>query len=135
MNTAPGIIKGEQVLMIAGVPMAMDNCPVRDVLNTVSGKWSSLLLLALLDGPLRFSQLRRTVPDISQRMLTQTLKDLQRDGYITRTVYPTQPPSVEYALTQMGHSFLDVFQKLVTWSVQTQNMIRAARTDYDKAAE
>ncbi|MBD8554767.1 helix-turn-helix transcriptional regulator [Rhizobium sp. CFBP 8762] len=135
MNTAPGIIKGEQVLMIAGVPMAMDNCPVRDVLNTVSGKWSSLLLLALLDGPLRFSQLRRTVPDISQRMLTQTLKDLQRDGYITRTVYPTQPPSVEYALTQMGHSFLDVFQKLVTWSVQTQNTILAARTDYDKAAE
>lgn len=135
MNTAPGIIKGEQVLMIAGVPMAMDSCPVRDVLNTVSGKWSSLLLLALLDGPLRFSQLRRTVPDISQRMLTQTLKDLQRDGYITRTVYPTQPPSVEYALTQMGHSFLDVFQKLVTWSVQTQNTIRAARTDYDKAAE
>lgn len=135
MNTAPGTIKGEQVLMIAGVPMAMDNCPVRDVLNTVSGKWSSLLLLALLDGPLRFSQLRRTVPDISQRMLTQTLKDLQRDGYITRTVFPTQPPSVEYALTQMGHSFLDVFQKLVTWSVQTQNTIRAARTDYDRAAE
>lgn len=108
-----------------------DNCPIRDVLNHVAGKWSSLLLTALSDGPMRFAELKRFVPDISQRMLTKTLRDLQRDGYITRTVFPTQPPKVEYALTESGRSFLVPLQGLVTWATANHSKIREARAAYD----
>ncbi|RVA72385.1 transcriptional regulator, partial [Mesorhizobium sp. M7A.F.Ca.CA.001.08.2.1] len=73
------------------------NCPVREVIQGVSGKWRSLLMMALAEKPYRFGELRRLVPDISQRMLTQTLYDLQRDGYVHREVFPTKPPSVEYS--------------------------------------
>ncbi|WP_370577053.1 winged helix-turn-helix transcriptional regulator [Shinella sp. PSBB067] len=111
--------------------MSMDDCPVRDVLDSVGGKWTSLMILGLAEGPRRFSQLRRFIPDISQRMLTQTLRDLQRDGYLTRTVYPTQPPSVEYGLTPLGQSFLALLRSLVQWSTQNHAAIRAARTAYD----
>ena len=70
------------------------NCPIRNVIENVSGKWSALLLMALAEQPYRFGALRRLVPDISQRMLTQTLRDLQRDGFGSRHVFPTVPPSV-----------------------------------------
>jgi DNA-binding HxlR family transcriptional regulator len=109
------------------------NCPVRDVMDRVSGKWASLLLLELMDGPLRFGAIRRRVPDISQRMLTQTLRDLQRDGYISRTVYPTQPPSVEYKLTELGQSFSEPLRALVEWAEQNHNSIRRAREEFDGA--
>jgi DNA-binding HxlR family transcriptional regulator len=135
MNQIVERAAGERVLMIDGVPMSMDDCPVRDVLDSVGGKWTTLMILGLADGPRRFSELRRFIPDISQRMLTQTLRDLQRDGYITRTVYPTQPPSVEYALTPLGHSFLALVRSLVQWSTQNHAAIRAARTAYDAAAD
>jgi DNA-binding HxlR family transcriptional regulator len=131
MNTIVGNTDGERVILIDGVPMSMDDCPVRDVLDSVGGKWTSLMILGLADGPRRFSQLRRFIPDISQRMLTQTLRDLQRDGYLTRTVYPTQPPSVEYKLTPLGHSFLALLRTLVHWSSENHAAIRAARTAYD----
>ena len=91
MNKMVDRAEGERVIMIDGVAMSMDDCPVRDVLDSVGGKWTSLMILGLADGPRRFSQLRRFIPDISQRMLTQTLRDLQRDGYITRTVYHDDP--------------------------------------------
>ena len=117
-----------------GPDVDMANCPVRDVMDRISGKWSTLLLLALADGPLRFGKLRRMVPDISQRMLTQTLRDLQRDGYIGRTVYPTQPPSVEYALTPMGESFLEPLQHLIDWALAHHGAIRTARADYEDVA-
>jgi len=78
-------------------------CPVRDVMNQIAGKWSTLLLEALAQRPYRFGELRRLVPVISQRRLTQTLRDLQRDGYIDRQVFPTKPPSVEYSMTELGH--------------------------------
>lgn len=131
MNKIVGSADGERVMLIDGVPMSMDDCPVRDVLDSVGGKWTSLMILGLADGPRRFSQLRRFIPDISQRMLTQTLRDLQRDGYLTRTVYPTQPPSVEYKLTPLGHSFLALLRTLVQWSSENHAAIRAARTAYD----
>ena len=131
MNKIVGSADGERVMLIDGVPMSMDDCPVRDVLDSVGGKWTSLMILGLADGPRRFSQLRRFIPDISQRMLTQTLRDLQRDGYLTRTVYPTQPPSVEYKLTPLGHSFLALLRTLVQWSSENHSEIRAARTAYD----
>jgi DNA-binding HxlR family transcriptional regulator len=107
------------------------NCPVRDVMSQISGKWSSLLLLALSEKPYRFGELRRLVPDISQRMLTQTLRDLQRDGYIDRTVYPTKPPSVEYAMTQLGHSMFDPLSKMMTWAAQNHSAVRDARRRFD----
>jgi DNA-binding HxlR family transcriptional regulator len=131
MNRIVDRARGERVLLIDGVPMSMDDCPVRDVLDSVGGKWTSLMILGLADGPRRFSELRRFIPDISQRMLTQTLRDLQRDGYLTRTVYPTQPPSVEYRLTPLGQSFLALLRTLVQWSTENHTAIRAARTAYD----
>lgn len=131
MNKMVDQVVGERVIIIDGVAMSMDDCPVRDVLDSVGGKWTSLMILGLADGPRRFSGLRRFIPDISQRMLTQTLRDLQRDGYITRTVYPTQPPSVEYALTPLGQSFLALLRSLVHWSTENHHAIRDARTAYD----
>jgi DNA-binding HxlR family transcriptional regulator len=102
-------------------------CPVRDVLDQISGKWSTLLVMILAMRPHRFGELRRAVPDISQRMLTQTLRDLQRDGLISRHVFPTQPPSVEYRLTPLGRSFLRPLIGLVRWSLRNHQAIRAAR--------
>ncbi|MDX3925212.1 MAG: helix-turn-helix domain-containing protein [Shinella sp.] len=135
MNKIADRKEGERVILIDGLAMPMDDCPVRDVLDNVGGKWNSLMILALDDGPMRFSALRRSMPDISQRMLTQTLRDLQRDGYLTRTVYPTQPPSVEYALTELGRSFLALLKTLVHWSADNHAAIKAARTAYDAARE
>ena len=110
------------------------NCPVRDVMDHISGKWCMLMMLELIDGPLRFGALRRRVPDISQRMLTQTLRDLQRDGYLSRTVYPTQPPSVEYSLTDLGHSFMQPLVALVDWATQNHAAIRKSRAEFDGVA-
>ena len=110
------------------------NCPVRDVLDQIGDKWSTLLLMTLGERPHRFGELRRAVPDISQRMLTQTLRDLQRDGLISRHVYPTVPPSVEYRLTPLGQSFLVLVKGLVDWSKAHHDAIRAARADYDATA-
>ena len=82
------------------------NCPVRDVLDQLADKWSVLIISALAERPFRFGELRREIGDISQRMLTQTLRDLQADGLVEREVFPTTPPSVEYRLSPMGRSFL-----------------------------
>ncbi|WP_026617687.1 winged helix-turn-helix transcriptional regulator [Ensifer aridi] len=131
MNRATGEVKGKRVAIVCGVPMDVDNCPVRDVMDNIGGKWNSLMILSLADGPLRFSQLRRLIPDISQRMLTQTLRDLQRDGYLYRTVYPTQPPSVEYGLTDLGRSFLAILKPFVDWSLENHEAIRKARAEFD----
>jgi DNA-binding HxlR family transcriptional regulator len=118
-----------------GPGVDMSNCPVRDVIDKISGKWSTLMLLALADGPMRFGQLRRLLPDISQRMLTQTLRDLQRDGYVHREVFPTQPPSVQYSLTPLGRSFLDPLRGLVDWAVAHHGTIREARAEFERDAE
>ncbi|MFT3987035.1 winged helix-turn-helix transcriptional regulator [Aestuariivirga sp.] len=106
-------------------------CPIRDVLDRIGDKWSVLLIMELRDGPLRFGELRRRVPDISQRMLTETLRHLQRDGFLSRTVYPTVPPSVEYALTPLGQSLLDPLGVLVAWSSNHHDSVRAARIAFD----
>jgi DNA-binding HxlR family transcriptional regulator len=103
-------------------------CPVRDLLDRISGKWSTLLIMVLATRPHRFGELRRAVPDISQRMLTQTLRNLQRDGLIDRKVFPTQPPSVEYRLTPLGRSFLRPLLGIVRWSVRNHDAIRSARS-------
>ena len=107
------------------------NCPVRDVLDHLSGKWSTLVLLHLSEGPRRFGALNRGVPQISKRMLTQTLRDLERDGFLTRHVFPTKLPSVEYRLTPLGESFLVPLYALLEWVKSEHGQIRESRTRYD----
>jgi DNA-binding HxlR family transcriptional regulator len=110
-------------------------CPVRDVLDRVGDKWSVLLVCSLADGPQRFSALARDVPDISRRMLTETLRNLERDGLLIRTVFPTKPPSVTYELTALGHEFRAVLSPLIGWADQRHNTIRASRIAYDDAQD
>ena len=117
----------------ADTPFDTD-CPVRGVLDTISDKWSMLLIMTLAGGPKRFNQLRRDVPDISQKMLTQTLRDLQRDGMVSRQVFDTKPPSVEYRLTPMGQSIIVPFGYLIRWANANHPDIDAARAQYDGAA-
>lgn len=106
-------------------------CPVRNVLDRVGDKWSMLILIALAAGPSRFSALARGVPDISKRMLTQTLRDLERDGFVARRVFPTKPPSVEYRLTALGIALLDPLARLVRWAEASHPAIQEARACFD----
>ncbi|MGE3875508.1 MAG: winged helix-turn-helix transcriptional regulator [Parvibaculaceae bacterium] len=118
--------------MPAGAEAAMlEKCPVRDVLDRIGDKWSVLILKHLEEGPRRFGALRRAIGDISQRMLTQTLRDLQRDGLILRTVYPTVPPAVDYRLTRLGLSLMDPLERLVQWSDRNHGRVRKARAAFD----
>ncbi|MBB3945823.1 DNA-binding HxlR family transcriptional regulator [Rhizobium skierniewicense] len=110
------------------------NCPVRDLLNQISGKWSTLLLQALADRPYRFGELRRMVPDISQRMLTQTLRDLQRDGYIHREVFATKPPSVEYSMTPLGRSLYSPLSEVIKWALENHEAVKTARQHFEAEA-
>ena len=107
------------------------NCPVRGVLDKISDKWSMLLVMTLASGPRRFNQLRREVPDISLKMLTQTLRDLQRDGMVARQVFATNPPSVEYRLTPLGESIIVPFGHLIHWAGDHHRQIAEARQAFD----
>lgn len=111
------------------------NCPVREIIDVISGRWSSLLMLALAEQPHRFGELRRLVPDISQRMLTQTLHELQRDGYVHREVFPTKPPGVEYSLTELGRSMFEALDVLIRWADRNHAAVAAARRDFDGERE
>jgi DNA-binding HxlR family transcriptional regulator len=108
-------------------------CPVRDVLDHIGDKWTTLILIALAAKPRRFSEMQRAVPDISKRMLTQTLRDLERDGMVTRHVFPTKPPSVEYRLSTLGHSVLAPLAGLVEWAESNHAGILSARARFDAA--
>ena len=114
---------------------SLANCPVRDVLNQFGDKWSVLIIVTLGERPYRFGELRRVLPDISQRMLTQTLRDLQREGLVSRHVFPTQPPSVEYRLTDMGVSLLAPLAALIQWAEARHPEIRQARAEFDGDAK
>ena len=113
-----------------------EGCEVRQILDRVADKWS-LLVVSLLDHrTMRFSELKRQIDGISQRMLTVTLRQLERDGLVARTVYPVVPPRVEYALTPLGASLHQTIKALVTWTEANQERVAAARADYDaRAAE
>ncbi|MEK6349214.1 MAG: helix-turn-helix domain-containing protein [Burkholderia sp.] len=110
---------------------SISDCPVRDLLNVIASRWSSLLMMALAERPYRFGELRRLVPDISQRMLTQTLQELQRDGYVHREVFPTKPPGVEYSLTELGESMFGALDVLLRWTEANQDKVIAARAAFD----
>jgi DNA-binding HxlR family transcriptional regulator len=108
-----------------------EGCEVRHILERIADKWS-LLAIAILDsGPRRFNELRREIDGVSQRMLTVTLRHLERDGLVSRTVFPTVPPQVEYALTEMGRSLHETVGGLVSWTVKHQDAITEARDTFD----
>lgn len=110
-------------------------CPIRDVLDHLGSKWSTLLIIFLAGKPRRFNELHRAVPDISKRMLAQTLRGLERDGLITRHVFPTKPPSVEYRLASLGESLLPPLAQLVSWAGESHATIAKARARFDAAAK
>lgn len=112
-----------------------DCLAAREVLNRVGDKWSVLIVELLADGPHRFSDLRRNIEGISQRMLTLTLRGLERDGLVTRTVFPTVPPQVEYALTPLGRTLIDPVRALALWAQQYRVQIQAARDRFDAQAK
>ncbi len=107
---------------------------ISDVLARIGDKWSVLVVSRLGAGPLRFNELRRQIGGISQRMLTLTLRALERDGLITRTVFPTIPPRVDYALTALGRDLLDPVSALGAWAIRNQEKIARAREQFDGAA-
>jgi DNA-binding HxlR family transcriptional regulator len=111
---------------------AAGGCPVREVLDRIGDKWSLLLLLTLNVTPRRFNALGRAVPDISRRMLTETLRSLERDGMVWRRVTPSKPPAVEYGLTDRGASLVDQMQPLVSWANRNLTAIRADRAAFDR---
>jgi len=104
---------------------------VREVLNLVGDKWSVLVVGVLGNGPLRFSEIKRTIEAISQRMLTLTLRGLERDGLLTRTVTPTIPPRVDYELTKLGRTLLDPVLALARWAERHRAAIQGARDRFD----
>lgn len=109
-----------------------DDCPVREVLSRVGDKWSILVVAVLRDGSMRFNDLRRSIDGISQRMLTLTLRGLERDGLVTRTVTPTTPPRVDYALTRLGRTLLDPIMALADWAETNRTAIQTSRQKFDE---
>ena len=107
---------------------------VSDVLSRVGDKWTILVVSELGNGPKRFNEIRRALGSISQRMLTLTLRGLERDGLVTRTVFPTIPPRVDYELTKLGRSLLEPVSGIGLWARQNRAAIQEARTRFDRAA-
>ena len=107
------------------------DCEVRQILDRIADKWSLLVIALLDDSTMRFSELQRQIDGVSQRMLTVTLRQLERDGLVTRTVHPVVPPKVEYALTPLGGSLHRTIQALVTWTEANHGENAAARGAYD----
>jgi len=105
-------------------------CPIRDVLDRISDRWSVLILYELQGGTLRFGELKARIQDVSQRMLAQTLRRLEEDGLVAREVFPVIPPRVDYSLTALGCSLLIPLQAMMTWAAENQQAVREARHAY-----
>ncbi|WP_217545985.1 helix-turn-helix domain-containing protein [Streptomyces sp. GbtcB6] len=118
-----------------GVDVFLRDCPTRAVLDVIAGKWTMLVLVALADGrPMRFAELRRRLDGVTPKVLTQTLRALEREGLLTRTVYPTVPPRVEYRLTRLGQEAGGLVQRITDWSQANVAAMQAAREEYDGRA-
>lgn len=105
------------------------------VLARIGDKWTVLVVILLAEGPLRFTELKRRIGGISQRMLTLTLRGLERDGLVTRTVFPMIPPRVDYELTPLGRSLLEPIRHLGAWAIENMPQIEEAQTRFDAAAD
>src|SRR2546429_9637658 len=119
------------VLIPSNLEVPEDCRAVSEVLARVGDKWTVLVVSLLGDGPKRFNELRRALGSISQRMLTLTLRGLERDGLVTRTIFPTIPPRVEYELTRLGRSLLEPVSSLGLWARQNRSAIADARRRFD----
>jgi DNA-binding HxlR family transcriptional regulator len=117
--------------VLPGDPYAAD-CPTRRILDRIGDRWTVLIVCALGDGDLRFSELRRRIDGISQKMLTQTLRGLERDGLVLRTVYPEVPVRVEYALTDAGLTLLEPLGALQEWAIQHLSEVSTSQVTYDR---
>jgi DNA-binding HxlR family transcriptional regulator len=109
--------------------------PAAEILSRIGDKWSVMLVMELHGGTKRFSELRRALAGISQKMLTASLRGLERDGFVTRTIYPTIPPKVEYELTDLGRELAVPVRALGEWAVQNRARVLAARERFDDAAD
>ncbi|MFD9687080.1 winged helix-turn-helix transcriptional regulator [Kitasatospora sp. NPDC059146] len=109
------------------------DCGIRDLLTRLGDKWSVLAVVELAGGVRRFRELQRALPGISQRMLTLTVRRLERDGLVTRTVHPTVPPQVEYELTELGHSLTHLVRAMADWSYAHHDAMLASRQRWDEA--
>jgi DNA-binding HxlR family transcriptional regulator len=107
------------------------DCPTRRVLDRIADKWTALVIGALEDGPRRFSEIQRGIGGISQKMLTQTLRELERDGLVGRTVYAEVPPRVEYALTDLGYTLCEPIAAIRDWAERHIGEVARAQTSYD----
>jgi DNA-binding HxlR family transcriptional regulator len=107
------------------------NCPTRQVLDCIADKWTVLIIRRLAEGTLRFAQLRRAVDGISQKVLTNTLRALERDGIVSRRIYASVPPKVEYSLTSLGRSLCTLVQGICSWAEANIEQVQAAREVYD----
>ncbi|MEU5874081.1 helix-turn-helix domain-containing protein [Glycomyces sp. NPDC047369] len=116
----------------AAGPCGDDHCGIRDLLDRIGDKWSVLVIVELAKGPKRFRELQRAVPGISQRMLAFTLRRLGRDGLVDRTVFPTNPPQVEYRLTAIGASLSGLVASIADWSRDHLGEMEAARARWDR---
>lgn len=130
-STTPGHTEGTTG---GSVVARTDACRLRDLLDRIGDKWSLLVVELLGEGTRRFTELKRDIEGISQRMLTRTLRHLERDGLVHRTVHPVVPPRVDYALTPLGSSLLEAIGPLVTWTRAHRDEVAAARAAYDDAA-
>lgn len=123
-------------ILLAPREISLDpaNCPVRQVMDGLGDKWSVLVMAALHLKSRRFSELRRDIPDVSQKMLTHTLRKLERDGLIERLVTPTAPPRVDYRLRPMGQTLFTKMSLLAAWVIENRLEIDAARAQFDQRA-
>jgi DNA-binding HxlR family transcriptional regulator len=118
--------------MLFGSPYRAD-CPTRRILDRIGDRWTVLIVGALWDGNVRFSELRRRVEGVSQKMLTQTLRGLERDGLVRRTVYPQVPVRVEYTLTEAGRTLREPLRALEEWSIAHVDDVSVSQEAYDRA--
>jgi DNA-binding HxlR family transcriptional regulator len=108
------------------------NCPTRQLLDRIADKWSTLILIVLGEGPIRFNALKHRVDGVSQKMLSQTLKSLERDGLVSRSVVATVPVSVTYAVTPLGRTLMAAMQSMIDWAETQMPEVAAAQTAYDQ---
>jgi DNA-binding HxlR family transcriptional regulator len=105
-------------------------CPIRGVLDRIGDQWSLLVIETLEHGTLRFNEILRSVGDISKQMLSKTLKNLEQDGFVRRTLYAEVPPRVEYTLTELGHSFLVPMKEVIVWANENHQAINQSRKTF-----
>jgi DNA-binding HxlR family transcriptional regulator len=118
-----------------GIKPETENCrAVSDVLSRIGDKWTVYVVGLLSNGPMRFNEIRRAVGSISQRMLTLTLRGLERDGLVTRTVYPTIPPRVDYELTELGRTLICILSPLAQWAIENRGTVEKSRAKFDAQA-